>query len=96
MRRQILRDFFLRPAGLHAVREGFDIVIFVGKLVALLDQQPFVAFAAALHQDKRKLAFHLLAVGAKLQIAPRQLTLAIAVFQHFERPVSQSITLPAP
>ena len=53
--------------------------------VALFDEQPLVAFAAALHEDQGEIAVQLLAVEAELQVAARQLALGVAVAQQLER-----------
>src|ERR1019366_4743058 len=91
-RRQVARDLFLRAAGKHAVGQRFHVPARRGERVALLDEQPLVAFAlgAGLHVDNGEIDLQLLAVKAELQIAARQLRLARDIAQQVERaPVPQ-------
>ena len=95
-RRQVAGDLFLGAAGKHAVRVALHVPTGGGELVALLDDQPLVAFAAAFHEDQREIAVQLLAVQAEFQIAARQLALGATSPSRSNVPRSHSITLPAP
>ena len=64
---------------------GFHVPARRGELVALLDEQPLVSFAAALHVDQGEIAVELLAVQAEFQVAARQLFGPGGVAQQFER-----------
>src|ERR1019366_7305539 len=95
-RRQVARDLFLGAAGEHAVGERLHVPAGGGKLVALLDEQPLVAFFRALHPNDGEIAVQLFAVQAELQIATRQLGIGGDVAQQVERaPVPQHHAAPA-
>src|SRR5262249_44609731 len=83
-RRQVLRDLFLRAAGKHAVRVFLDIPTGRGEVVALLDQQPLVAFAPVLHVDEREIALQLLAVQMEFEVAARDLLLAVGLAEQLK------------
>ena len=63
---------------------GLDIPTGNRERVALLNQQPFVAFAAAFHVHQGKFALQLFAMEAKLGIAARQLFRAGDAAQQLE------------
>src|ERR1019366_8044585 len=91
-RRQVARDFFLGAAGEDAVGQRLHVPARGGELVALLDEQPFVALAlrAGFHVDDGEIALQFLAVQAEFQIAARQLRLSRDIAQQVKRaPVPQ-------
>src|SRR3989442_12499986 len=68
---KVLRDLLLTSSGKHRPRVRFHIPPRLGEFVALLDDQPLVALAAALHEDQRKITLGLFAVQAEFQVPAR-------------------------
>src|SRR5579885_460710 len=84
-RRQFARNLFLRASGEHAVRVRLHVPARLREFVALLDQQPLVSLAAALHVDDREIALELFAVKPEFQIAARQLLGPARLAEQLER-----------
>ena len=81
--RKILGDFLLRSAGEYAARVILDIPARLRVGVFLLDEQPFIAFAAPAHQHQREFAAQLFAVQTKFEIAALDLRQRRRVAQQF-------------
>ena len=72
-RRQIVRDLLLGAAGEHAGGVRLHVPTGHGELVALFEDEPLVALAAALHLHQREFAVELLPVQAEFEVAARDL-----------------------